>query len=71
MLHLIREPVGVYFANTATVCDVDANPEKCNGVVLLLMKASEGKVDFRLNIRAFTQSHNHPLLIDKVDIVKG
>ena len=44
MLHLVREPVSVYFANTAAVCDVDANPEKCNGVVPLLMKASEGQV---------------------------
>ena len=43
MLHMDREPVGIYFANTAAVCDLDADPEKRNCVVPLLMKASEGK----------------------------
>lgn len=43
MLHLQREPVGVFFANTTALCDIDANPEARNCVVPLLMKASEGK----------------------------
>lgn len=44
MLHLEREPVGIYFANTTAVCDLDANPEKRNCVIPLLMKVSEGTI---------------------------
>lgn len=44
MLHMKREPVGIYFANTTAVCDLDADPEKRNCVIPLLMKASEGQV---------------------------
>ena len=36
MLHLVREPVSVYFANTAAVCDMDANPETRNWVFTFL-----------------------------------
>ena len=43
MLHMKREPVGIYFANTTAVCDLDANPETRNCVIPLLMKASEGQ----------------------------
>ena len=43
MLHMEREPVGIYFANTTAVCDMDANPETRNCVIPLLMKVSEGK----------------------------
>ena len=42
MLHLEREPVGIYFANTESVCDVDADPKNRNCVVPFLMRASEG-----------------------------
>ena len=44
MLHLKREPVGIYFANTTAVCDMDADPEKRNCVIPLLMKVSEGRI---------------------------
>ena len=44
MLHLQREPVGIYFANTTAVCDTDADPKARNCVIPLLMKASEGQV---------------------------
>lgn len=30
MLHMKRQPVGIYFANTETVCDFDAKPEARN-----------------------------------------
>ena len=43
MLHLDREPVGIFFANDTAKCDVDASPEKRNCVMPLLMAASEGK----------------------------
>jgi uncharacterized protein (DUF169 family) len=43
MLHLQREPVGIFFANTTAVCDVDTNPQTRNCVIPQLMKASEGK----------------------------
>ena len=43
MLHMEREPVGIYFANTDAVCDVDADPKKRNCVIPLLMKVSEGQ----------------------------
>ena len=42
MLHMDREPVGIYFGNTTAVCDVDANPEARNCVIPFLMKVSEG-----------------------------
>ena len=44
MLHMKREPVGIYFANTTAVCDMDADPKARNCVIPMLMKASEGKV---------------------------
>lgn len=44
MLHMEREPIGIFFANTETVCDFDALPEKRNCVIPLLMQVSEGKV---------------------------
>ena len=44
ILHLKREPVGIYFANTTAVCDMDADPEKRNCVIPLLMKVSEGRI---------------------------
>ena len=44
MLHMKREPVGIYFANTTAVCDMDANPEARNCVIPLLMKASEDQI---------------------------
>ena len=44
ILHMKREPVGIYFANTETICDMDANPEVRNCVMPLMMKASEGQV---------------------------
>ena len=43
MLHMKREPVGIYFANTTAVCDLDAKPEARNCVIPMLMKASEGQ----------------------------
>ena len=43
MLHLQREPIGIYFANTEAVCDMDAKPEARNCVIPLLMKVSEGQ----------------------------
>lgn len=42
MLHMEREPVGIYFANTTAVCDMDANPKARNCVIPFLMKVSEG-----------------------------
>ena len=42
MLHMEREPGGIYFANTDAACDMDADPEKRNCVIPLLMKISEG-----------------------------
>ncbi|MBO7252328.1 MAG: DUF169 domain-containing protein [Oscillospiraceae bacterium] len=42
MLHLQRQPVGIYFANTEARCDLDADPKKRNCVIPLLMKAAEG-----------------------------
>ena len=44
MLHMKREPVGIYFANTTAVCDMDADPKARNCVIPMLMKASEGKI---------------------------
>lgn len=44
MLHMQREPVGIYFANTQAVCDVEANSRTRNCVIPLLMKVSEGQV---------------------------
>ena len=43
MLHMKREPVGIYFANTTAVCDIDADPKSRNCVIPFLMKVSEGK----------------------------
>ena len=43
MLHLELEPVGVFFGNTAAVCDHDASPEVRNCVVPLLMAAARGR----------------------------
>ena len=42
MLHMKREPVGIYFGNTTAVCDVDADPQARNCVIPFLMKVSEG-----------------------------
>lgn len=44
MLHMEREPVGIYFANTTAVCDMDASPETRNCVIPLLMRVSEGEM---------------------------
>ena len=44
MLHMKREPVGIYFANTTAVCDMEANPKSRNCVIPLLMKVSEGLI---------------------------
>lgn len=44
MLHLKREPVGIFFANTSAVCDLDASPQKRNCVIPLLMEVSSGRV---------------------------
>ena len=44
MLHLEREPVGIYFGNTTAVCDRDANPEVRNCVIPFLMKVSDGQI---------------------------
>ena len=43
MLHMKREPVGIYFGNTTAVCDVDADPQTRNCVIPFLMKVSEGQ----------------------------
>ena len=43
MLHMEREPVGIYFANTTAVCDIDADPKDRNCVIPFLMKVSEGQ----------------------------
>lgn len=42
MLHMEREPVGIYFGNTAARCDLDADPAARNCVIPFLMKVSEG-----------------------------
>lgn len=44
MLHMEKEPVGIYFANITAVCDIDANPETRNCVIPMLMKASKGQI---------------------------
>lgn len=44
MLHMKREPVGIYFANTTAVCDMDADPKSRNCVIPIMMKVSEGQV---------------------------
>lgn len=44
MLHMEREPVGIYFGNTTAVCDMDAKPETRNCVIPILMKVSQGTV---------------------------
>ena len=44
MLHMKREPVGIYFSDTTTVCDLDAAPGRRNCVIPLLMRVSEGQV---------------------------
>ena len=41
---LVREPIGIYFANTTAVCDVDADLKARNCVIPLLMKVSEGQI---------------------------
>lgn len=43
MLHLSLEPVGIFFGNTSFSCDFDADPEKRNCVIPLLMAAAKGK----------------------------
>ena len=43
MLHLEREPVGIYFGNTTARCDMNADPEKRNCVIPFLMKVSQGQ----------------------------
>ena len=37
---LVRKPIGIYFANTTAVCDVDADLKARNCVIPLLMKVS-------------------------------
>lgn len=41
---LVRKPIGIYFANTTAVCDVDADLKARNCVIPLLMKVSEGHI---------------------------
>ena len=41
---LVRKPIGIYFANTTAVCDVDAELKARNCVIPLLMKVSEGQI---------------------------
>lgn len=41
---LVRKSIGIYFANTTAVCDVDADPKARNCVIPLLMKVSEGQI---------------------------
>lgn len=41
---LVRKSIGIYFANTTVVCDVDADPKARNCVIPLLMKVSEGQI---------------------------
>lgn len=41
---LVRKPIGIYFANTTAVCDVDADLKARNCVIPLLMKVSEGQI---------------------------
>ena len=43
MLHLDREPVGIFLGNTSATCDFDASPDKRNCVIPLLLSASKGK----------------------------
>ena len=44
MLHLKREPVGIYFGNTSAKCDLEASSEKRNCVISFLLAASIGSV---------------------------
>ncbi len=44
MLHLELEPVGIFFGNTTTACDLAASPKKRNCVIPLIMSAAKGKV---------------------------
>lgn len=44
MLHLKREPIGIFFANTDAVCDTAADPKTRNCVIPYLMRASQGEV---------------------------
>lgn len=41
---LVRKSIGIYFANTTAVCDVDADLKARNCVIPLLMKVSEGQI---------------------------
>lgn len=43
-LHLKMEPVGIFFGNTSAVCDVEADPEKRNCVIPMLVASAKGKI---------------------------
>ena len=44
MLHLKTEPVGIFFGNTETKCDLAASPDRRNCVVSFLLTAAKGNV---------------------------
>ena len=44
MLHLDLEPVGIFFGNDTTECDLKADPEKRNCVISFVMAAAKGKI---------------------------
>lgn len=44
MLHLDLEPVGIFFGNDTTECDLKADPEKRNCVIPFVMAAAKGKI---------------------------
>ena len=44
MLHLELEPVGIFFGNTTTECELEANPAKRNCVIPFVMAAAKGKI---------------------------
>ena len=44
MLHLKLEPIGIFFGNTTTQSELEADPDKRNCLVPFLMMAAKGKV---------------------------
>lgn len=44
MLHLELEPVGIFFGNTSSACDLAASPAKRNCVIPFLLAAAKGKI---------------------------
>ena len=42
-LHLKLEPIGIFFGNTTTKCDLDVLPNKHNCVIPFLMSSAKGK----------------------------